>query len=155
MRTGKIFCIIGGLLVLVATYLLTFSQFHMTYTYGLGLIQNLGFIFGQGDIVDIIIAILFVIFLFSGFLLVIGVKSRATAIIGSFLAIGMSVYILYIHYYGIFSVFFTKFLFFTELPLVDGIYPLHIAIDRVGLGTYVLLSGGVIGLIGGILGTSS
>ena len=87
--------------------------------------------------------------------MIIGVKRRVAAIIGSFLAIGMGVYIIYIHYYGIFSVFFTKFLFFAELPLVDGIYPLHIAIDRVGLGTYVLLSGGVIGLIGGILGTSS
>ena len=155
MRSGKNFCIFGGLLVLVATYFLTFSRFHMNYTYGLGLIQNLGFIFGQGDIVDIIIAIVFVVFLFSGFFLIIGVKSRAAAIIGSFLAIGMGVFIIYIYYYEYFSVFHIKFLFFSELPLVDGIYPLHIAIDRVGLGTYVLLGGGVIGLIGGILGTSN
>ena len=155
MRTGKIFCILGGLLVLVATYFLTFSQFHIAYSYGLGLIQNLGFIFEQGDIVNNLIAIVFVIFLFSGFLLIVGIRSRATAIIGSFLAIGMGIFIFYIQYEGILSVPFTKFLFFTELPLVEGIYPLHIAIDRVGLGTYVLLSGGVIGLIGGILGTSN
>ena len=154
MRSGKSFCIFGGLLVLVATYFLTFSQWHMTYSYGLGLILNLGPIFEQGDIENIIIAIIFVIFLFSGFLLILGVKSRATAIIGSLFAIGMGIFIIYIHYEAVLSVPFSKFLFFTELPLVEGIYPLHIAIDRVGLGTYVLLGGGVIGLIGGILGTS-
>ena len=154
MGAGKILCIIGGLLVLVATYILTFSQFFTAYSYGLGLIQNLGSIFAADDIVNIIFAIVFVIFLFSGFLLIIGVKSRATALIGSFLAIGMGVYIILIYNSVLPFEFFSKFLFFIKLPLVVGIYPLHIAIGNLGLGTYVLLGGGAIGLIGGIMGTS-
>ena len=82
MRLGKLFCYLGGILVIVSTYFLTFGQFFGGYFYGLGFLLNLGDIFSLADSIDMIIAIVLILFLLSGFIILLGVKSRILAIIG-------------------------------------------------------------------------
>ena len=154
MRLGKLFCYLGGILVLVSTYFLTFGQFFGGYFYGLGFIINLGDIFTLADSVDMIIAIVLILFLLSGFLVLLGLKSRISAIIGSLLAISVGLYFILIQFVTLPPEVIQYAFFFLRLPLVDGIIPFHVAIGVGGLGTYVLFGGGIIGLIGGIIGTA-
>lgn len=44
------------------------------------------------------------------------------------------------------------FLIFGDVPLIEGIIPFHLMLGPVGLGTYVLIAGGALGLIAGIMG---
>lgn len=101
-----------------------------------------------------IIAIFFILFLLSGFLVLFGVKSRLLAIIGSLLAISVGLYFTLI-LLGDLPPEITQYaFFFVRLPIVEGILPYHVAIDLGGLGTYTLLGGGILGLLGGIMGRS-
>ena len=154
MRLGKLFCILSGILVLVSTYFLTFGQFFGSYFYGLGFLLNLGDIFSLADNIDMIIAIVFILFLLAGFFVLLGVKSRISAIIGSLLAISVGLYFVLVYYANLPPEIAHYANFFLRSPMVNGIIPFHVAIDVGGLGTYILFGGGIIGLIGGIIGTN-
>jgi hypothetical protein len=148
MGAGKIFCILGGIIALLATFLFSFAG----PFYGIGLYMNLGAIFATGDILFIIMAIVFIIATLSGIFILIGVKSRAMSIIGAIFAIGLGVFFL-LAFFGVLppavSFYATMFAY---APLVPNIIPLDIMLGTVGLGTYLLVGGGVLGLIGGIMG---
>ncbi len=160
MGAGKIFCILGGIVTLLACYLFSFGDFPLlpgAYFYGLGLFLNIGDVFGSGIALAIVFAILGIILMFSGLLIILGVKSRAIGIIGSVFAIFMSVWFLLSFYMVFTGDLLLGVTVFVNLPLVEGIIPLHVGLGgsifaTVGLGTYLLLGGGVLGLIGGIMG---
>jgi len=150
MGSGKIFCILGGIVTLLATYLFSFT----TFIFGLGLVMNMTTWFQTGNTLIIIMTIVFLIFLFAGLFIILGVKSRAIAIIGSVFAIAVAVYFM-LSFYGVLPIEISQFvIIFLHIPLVPNIIPLDVMIGTVGLGTYLLLGGGVLGLIGGIMGPS-
>lgn len=148
MGAGKIFCILGGIVTLLATYLFSFTVFF----FGIGFILNIPTLFLSGDILIIVMTIIFIIFLLAGLFIILGVKSRALAIIGSIFAIVVSLYFI-LTIYGVLPPEVGQFIImFLHVPLVPNIIPLDVMLGSVGLGTYLLLGGGVLGLIGGIMG---
>jgi hypothetical protein len=154
MGMRKILCILSGIIILISTYFLTFGEIIAAYFYGLGFLLNLPDTFARiVTTEDILITIYFILFLLSGFLVLFGVKSRLLAIIGSLLAISVGLYFTMV-FLGDLPTEITQYAFyFVRLPIIDGILPYHVAIVG-GLGTYTLLGGGILGLIGGIMGRS-
>ncbi|MHA2399719.1 MAG: hypothetical protein ACXADU_12635 [Promethearchaeota archaeon] len=153
MGSGKVFCIIGGLAALLGTFLFSFVTAAPGISlYGLGLYLNLIDIFTSGDILGISVTVLFLLFTLAGIFILIGVKSRGLAIVGSLCAIILSVYMLLVIIFTL-PIEISQYIFiFLENDIVDGILPLAVPLGNLSLGTYLLLGGGVLGLIGGIIG---
>ena len=156
MGAGKIFCILGGILTLLATYFFSFMpSIPGTYYYGLGFFLNIYSIFTSEWILYIVIAVVFIIFLLAGIFIILGVKSRKLALFGSIFVLGFGVYMILAFYaFGLssdISIFMRQFLY---SALIDGIIPFDLFLGPFSLGTYLLIGGGVLGLIGGIKGTS-
>ena len=170
MGAGKILILIGALLTLVSTFF--FSLFVTpfpgvvtvpgAYGYGIGFIFNVPNILADGAnvaasigadvMVMYIVAIVFIVFLLSGILQLIGLASRVVAIIGSIFPIVVGILILLISF-GILD--FGNYLsLLTAGALAEGIFPFNLTLGTVSLGTYTLLAGGVLGLVGGIMGSS-
>ena len=150
MGARKISYIIGGLITLLSTYLFTFHlYFPGVHFYGIGFIMNIPTFFTSGDILVIIMAIVFVFFLLSGIFILIGLKSRTLAVIGSLLAIVAGVYFILVFYIGILGIDQFAFMFL-NLELIEGIIPFNIPIGTVSIGPSLVLVGGLLGLIGGI-----
>jgi len=149
MGAGKILMILGGLITIVATYFLTF--YHLgpnIYGWGIGAWFFVDDVFSSGEIVLIIIEILIILFLITGLLQWIGVKSRVIGFIGSLLALGGYVYFMLIEFQLISSTAIYALLF-AGPAIVDGIFPFHLQVGAfAGLGAYVLAGGAVIGIIG-------
>ena len=160
MGAGKILCIIGGIVALLSTILFSFYSFEILgvsfYGYGIGIFFNLDAIFGSGEILAIIFAILYIISVLSGVLIIIGAKVRALAIIGAIFALLLSVLLLLVMglEMDLGTDILTTLTFFVADPLVDGIIPfdLQLGLGIMSLGTVLLLAGGALGLIGGIMG---
>jgi hypothetical protein len=152
MGAGKIFCIIGGLVTLLAIFLFSFAGGAGIYFYGIGFIQNIPTLFTSGDVLAIIMTIVFIIFLLSGIFILIGVTSRGLAITGSLFAIVVGAYFILVFYIGV-PLEISQFAFmFLNTAIVEGFLPLNIAVGNASLGTILVLVGGVLGLIGGIMG---
>ncbi len=153
MGSGKVFCIIGGLAALLGTFLFSFvNPAPGISLYGIGLYLNLIDIFTSGDILGIVISVVILIFTLGGIFILIGIKSRGLAIIGSLFAILLSVYMLLVFIFTL-PIEISQYIFvFLEFDIVDGILPLAVPVGDLSLGTYLLLGGGVLGLIGGIIG---
>jgi len=153
LGAGKILMIVGGLITIVATYFLTFYSLGFgIYGWGVGAWLFVDDVFLSGDIVLIIIEIVIILFLIAGLLQFIGAKSRVVGFIGSLLALGGFVYFLLIEFSLISSTAIYALLFAGE-AIVDGIFPFHLqAGSFVGLGTYVLIGGAVLGIIGTFAG---
>ncbi|MFW9945479.1 MAG: hypothetical protein ACFFDX_01480 [Candidatus Odinarchaeota archaeon] len=158
MKTGGILALIGGIISLFACFLLSFYQFGpYTYGWGTGLLLNAGYWIEAatiyGETLIIVAVIVFIIFIFGGVLQIIGIKSRATAIIGALFSILLAVFfILFLSgalagWYDIAILAFT----FTGPVGSVGPLPLHVGLGDFGLGVFVLLAGGVLSLVGGIL----
>jgi len=146
----KISYIIGGILTVLATFLFSFHlYFPGLHFYGIGFIMNIPTFFTSGDILVIIMAIVFIIFLLSGIFILIGLKSRRLAIIGSLLAIFTGVYFILVFYIGILEIDQFAFMFL-DSALIEGILPLNIPIGTISIGPSLILAGGLLGLVGGI-----
>jgi len=154
VKTGKVLYIIGGLVTLLATFLFSFhTYFPGLDFYSIGFIMNIPLLFTTGDVLYIIITIVFIIFLLSGIFILLGGKSRVLATIGSIFAIGVGVYFMLVFYMGI-SFEISQFAFvFLDLAIIEGILPLNIAIGTVSVGPILVLGGGVLGLTGRIIDT--
>ena len=163
MGAGKILILIGALLTLVSTFFLTFGEtlFLDIYASGIGFLFNIPDIITDADVFALlmgeevmivyILAIVYIVFLLSGILQLVGLASRVVAIIGSILPIVVGALIILI-YSEILDMAQYTILFWRE-PIVDGIFPFDLPLGAVSLGAYTLLAGGVLGLVGGILGT--
>ncbi|KKK41341.1 hypothetical protein LCGC14_1505110 [marine sediment metagenome] len=163
LGAGKIFCILGGILALVATLFFSFYSIEVSpgvtgTGYGIGLFLNFVSIFESGNILAIIFSILYAIGVISGVFILIGAGSRAFAIIGAIFALLLGI-ILLLNAGLTISLgpdIDTTLLSFIADPIVDGILPfnLPLGLNAMSLGTVLLVGGGVLGLIGGIIGTS-
>ncbi|KKN23963.1 hypothetical protein LCGC14_0899610 [marine sediment metagenome] len=163
MGLGKIFCILGGILALIGTLFFSFYSFELLpgvteVGFGIGLFMNFGAIFESADILAIVLCILYAISVISGLFILIGAKSRVIAIIGSIFALLLGILLLV--RFGLeinlgFDIS-NSLLYFWATPIIDGIIPfdLPLGLGSISLGTILLIGGGVLGLIGGIMGTS-
>jgi len=168
MGAGKIFSVLAGLLTIVATYFLSFFAFEFffvtIYLGGIGSMKQIpemltnpdsyATLFSLPTFAIYIIVVVIIFFLISGIFQLIGVKSRVLVIIGSILPILIGIYIL-LYCFGVLPTELSiyTFLFWDAEPLIDGIIPLKILeLDTVDIGTYVLIAGGFLGLIGGFAG---
>jgi hypothetical protein len=159
MGAGKILILLGGLLTLASTFFLSF------YGVGGGVYgSGLGFIFNIADImanpgsyvagetmVVYIVAIVYIVFLISGVLQLVGMASRVIAIIGSIivLAVGILMLLVLLNILPVYAPYITLF---EHTHIVPGL-PFDYALGPASLGMYLLLAGGALGFIGGILGT--
>ncbi|MFW9901711.1 MAG: hypothetical protein ACFFC1_03645 [Promethearchaeota archaeon] len=156
MGAGKILCILGGILALVATFVLTFYNHLLGIGSGYGIFLNLVTYMQTSTILAIIFTIVFVISAISGIFILIGVKSRAMAIIGSIFVLVLGILLLITP--GLQIVISADIetalqAFITDFSLGGFIpYDLPIGFGDLSLGWAVLLGGGVLGLIGGIIG---
>jgi len=168
MGAGKFFSVLAGLLTIVATYVLSFFAFEFflvtVYVCGIGSIKQIPEMFTNPDAYATLLslptyaiyigAVVIIFFLISGIFQLIGVKSRVLVIIGSILPILIGIYIL-LYGFGVLPTELNVYtiLFWDTEPLIDGIIPLKILeLNTVDIGTYVLIAGGFLGLIGGFAG---
>jgi len=165
MVKGSVLSLISGIIVIAATFLLTMFTVAGADASGIGLIKNISDYFVNAEIIAglwgvpsfviYIVGGVYILFLASGVLILIGVKSRALAIIGSLMPIMMALAILFgsldmpadiINYVGV---------FLDTEGIIPGIIPYTLEIGpsgvmslaTVALGTYVLLGGGILGFV--------
>ncbi|KKM82104.1 hypothetical protein LCGC14_1322960 [marine sediment metagenome] len=137
-------------MTLLSTFLFSLHlYFPGVHFYGIGFIMNIPTFFTSGDILVIIMATVFILFLLSGIFILIGIKSRSLAIIGSILAIVAGVYFILVFYMGIIEIDQFAFMFL-NFSLIEGIIPFNIPIGTISIAPSLILAGGLLGLIGGI-----
>ena len=153
MALGKIFIILGALLTILGTWVFATLLFFPGYVgSGLGFAMNLPSIItvdpGADAVVFYLLLVLFIAWLGSGVLQLIGLKSRIVGIIFSLipLAIGlMLILLIYTEILGMMSVIFTLM---TIGEQIGEFFPILVQLGDLGLGTYFLLGGGVLGIVG-------
>jgi len=170
METGKLLSLIGGIVTLLATYLFSWFVIDISgtlyYGHGVGVFISLPDTIGNADAIaaswgpDVpgfaiyIVAGVLIFFLISGLLMLFGVKSRALAIIGAIMPLLIAIAVIF----GPISVppnVLSYISPFSSQAL--GVFPFNIGIGpsgygaTVSLGDYLLLGGGVLGILGGIL----
>ena len=148
--------VIGAVLTLLGTFVFALFPFITAMGSGLGFALNLPDIIafdpGADAIVFYLLLVLFIVWLASGFLQLVGLKSKIAGVIFSIipLAIGtMFVLLVYTEILGMMSALF--FLMTVSDVVFLGVFPILIEIADMGLGVYFLLAGGLLGLIGSLL----
>lgn len=168
MGIGKILSIVAGVITLLATFLFSWYAVdggggNIYYAGGLGIIKNLPAMFtnaqGLGSTLGIpffalyIIAGIFILFLASGILQILGIKSRIPLIIGTITSLGIGSLIWLGSADLINRVDWIVNILGTDTPLIEGIIPLSIlGIDIIDLGIYLLYAGGIIGIVAAVYG---
>ena len=163
MGAGKVLALVAGLLTLIGTYVVAIYGIAGSYAgSGIGFILNIPDLFANADsystLLSIqiwlfyILVIVFIIFLAAGLLQIIFMKSRILSILWSLFPLGVSVMFLllvYTDFLGIKSAFFALFFIGEHF---GGIYPFIVNVGAdLGLGVYLILGGGALGLISGFL----
>ncbi len=154
MGAGKALAIVAGLLVLVATFVLTWGG---PYQNGLVIIPTFMSLLSDLSLFGILKIVVAILVLISGVLILIGAKVRALAIIGAILPlfIGLTLLLNALGMYVIPSVVYTYInlsVFSGNYSLVKGIIPFSFSIANFSIGAIVLFVGGILGLISGIMG---
>jgi hypothetical protein len=175
MKIGKILIIVGAILTLVSTFFFSFGE--TAGTDGRTLISGIGFLFNFPDIMgnaavywvgfnggvvtlEYTFAIIFLIFLLSGVIQLVGFVNKYVAIIGSIIAIVFGIYLIIVISHSPPWNLNRYSSLFWRAPIAVGVWPLEVpvvdvnnfAYQHLSLGTITLFIGGGIGLAGGILG---
>lgn len=161
LGAGKTLAIFSAILTILGTYV--FALFGSTgyVGSGLGFIGSLDAIFENAEsyanIVDIhiilywFIVVLFFIFLVSGFLQLVGIKSRVAMFIFSLFPLGIGAMITLLFYTDVLGNISTLFTLFLIGEQIGDLFPFLIEVGDVALGTFILLAGGVLGIVSAIL----
>ena len=169
MGAGKILVIIGAILSILGTYVFAIYGSTGIVGSGIGFVLNT---FGAGVADPTLIAgaalyagamsieiylyyillIVFLVFLVSGILQFVGVKSRAVGLIFSLFPLGVGIMFLLLFYTEILGLISGLFGMFFIGEQFGNIFPVLIDIGSgTGLGAFFLVGGGALGLIGSIL----
>lgn len=98
-----------------------------------------------------IIAGIFILFLASGVLQILGMKSRVPLIIGTIVSLAVGSLIWLGSADIIDRVVWIENILGTDTPLIEGIIPMNIlGVDTIDIGTYLLYAGGIIGIIAAV-----
>jgi hypothetical protein len=174
MKIGKLLCLIGGIVTLAATFLFAWffvdeggNQF---FGHGLGVLFSLPETFGNAEAIALswgsdvptfaiyIVGGVLIAFLFSWLLILFGIKNRVVPIIGGLIIVGIAIAMISGPFNTPPNILDYVSLFSSE---AWGVFPFNIPIGPTGptvgglagvsLGTYLLMGGGVLGIIGGFL----
>jgi len=162
LESGKILTILGGILTLLGTYV--FAIYGVAGLFagsGIGFITNLGDLFTNADGIALflgvdvwiiyLLTILFLIFLASGILQLLGVKSRALGFIFSVFPLVVGFMIIIFFYTDILGPTTAVFTFYFIGEHFGDFFPIIVNLGDVGLGAYLLVGGGVLGILGTFL----
>ena len=156
MALGKIFIILGAILTILGTYV--FAVFGVTATVvgsGLGFAMNLPDIIGVDPGADAFVfyfmLVFFIGWLVSGVLQLVGLKSRVVGMIVSLIPLAIGITFLLFIYTDILGLWTFIFMLLTSGELIGGFFPILIELGTLGLGTYFLVAGGALGLVGSIM----
>jgi hypothetical protein len=165
MGSGKILCVIAGIITIFATYILSWVSVTVPptfYAYGIGFIKNLPAMFTEADALGLLLGVpgfviyivagIGIVFLLSGIFQLIGMKSRTFVLIGSIFVLLMGIMILLGTLNIVINIDWVIYIFGDSAPIIEGRVPFDLALGPASLGLYVLIAGGVLGLIAGIMG---
>ena len=159
MRAGAVLCLIAGIMECVLIYFFVWYTYvdGMTiyYASGWGLMNNLPYLFTNAPSIAAgmmlplpvfyLIAILFIVVLASPILILIGIKRRSTAIIGSFMPLFLAAALL-VGYFAFPIIFDGLYFMWDTVPL------LYVSPAFQVTGLYLMGIGGIVSFIGGCLG---
>ncbi|MHA1803504.1 MAG: hypothetical protein ACTSU4_03095 [Promethearchaeota archaeon] len=153
MSAAKGLSITAGILTLIGSYLLSWYSTGSEYAYGIGGIFGLLGLFADlTNWINYIVIACVILFLISFILQFIGVKSRATAIIGAILPLVAGIFII-LDTFGLDVIGVMNYMtvFETSFTIVPGIIPFDFVIPTrsESIGTYVILLGGLLSFISG------
>ena len=157
MGTARVLLIvIGAVLTLLGTYVFAlFPSFPPLVGSGLGFVMNIPLIIGIDPGADALVfylmLVLFIAWIASGVLQLVGLKSKIVGIIFSLIPLAIGVMFVLIIHTTILGPMTATFFLMTSGEVFAGIIPMLIEIAGMGLGVYFLLAGGVLGLIGSIM----
>jgi hypothetical protein len=163
MGAGKYLAILAGLLTILGTWVFALWGSTGAVGSGVGFVVDLDTLFADAEtyatglslniILYYLLIVLFLIFLAAGVLQLIGIKSRVAIIIFSLFPLTIGVIYLIV-FYGPSDIFGNLTLFFTIVFLGEqygDLFPFLVQLGDVALGTYLLVAGGVLGIVSGIL----
>ena len=106
---------------------------------------------GTEAVVFYFMLVVFIGWLASGVLQLVGLKVRIVGIIFSLFPLAVGIMFLLFIYTDILGMMTFVFMLFTTGEHFGGFYPILVDIGTLGLGTYFLVGGGALGLIGSIM----
>jgi len=153
LALGKLFIILGALLTILGTWVFATLLFFPGYVgSGLGFAMNLPSIIGVDPGADAVVfyllLVLFIAWLASGVLQLIGLKSRIGGIIFSLIPLAIGLMLILLIYTDILGMMSAVFTLMTIGEQIGGFFPILVQLGDLALGTYFLLGGGVLGIIG-------
>jgi len=163
MGAGKKLVIVAGILTLIGTYALSWFSFlygTTQYASGIGgllrvfdlLANNSSYVrrYNLPSWVFIVIGALVILFLVSGVLQILVIKKRAWGILGTIMPFLMGIALLLGAILNLLSFIRFYLEIYGSAPIIEGILPYHwVFYGEVGsIGSYFILAGGILGLIG-------
>ena len=161
MANGKFLALLGGIVTLIGTFFFSLFTSGALYNYGImGAVGVLDAISGSG-VEGVVFSIIYILYLLSFMLILIGIKSRIFAIIGSILPIAGMVFVIL----GAFGVWTYPINWLGNAiggggmgPLVPGIIPVSFdalllpgSYSTIDLGTWIVGLGGLLALVSGFI----
>jgi hypothetical protein len=148
--------VLGGICTLLGTYVFAlFPSFPPLVGSGLGFAMNLPMIItidpGADAIMFYLFLVLFIVWLASGVLQFIGLKSKIVGIIFSLVPLAIGVMFILLVYTTILGTMTATFFIMTSGEVYFGFIPYLFELAGMGLGVYMLLAGGALGFIGSLL----
>lgn len=152
--------VLGAVLSILGTFAFAIFQFFPGVVgSGLGFTLNLldiialdPTVLGVDAIIFYLMLVLFIVWLVSGVLQLVGLKSRVVGVIFSLVPLAMGIMFLLLFYTTILGPMTALFTLMTIGEHFGGFFPIFVDIGgSIGLGAFFLLGGGVLGLIGSIL----
>jgi hypothetical protein len=157
MKSGQILTLLAGIISILGTYVFAVYGDPGLVGSGIGFILNLDILFEQAVpaaasistpiLLYYIFIVLFLIFLGAGVLQIIGVKNRIISLIFSLFPLGVGLgffFLVYTDFLGIKTEFFALFFIGEQY---GNIFPILLNLGDLGIGVYVLIAGGVLGVL--------
>jgi hypothetical protein len=159
LAVGKILIILGALLSILGTYVFALFLFWTGVVgSGLGFAMNLPDIIvidpsslGADAITFYIMLVIFIIWLVSGVLQLVGLKVKIVGIIFSLFPLGIGIMFMLLLYTEVLGPMSALFTLFTIGEHFGDFFPILVQLGDLGLGAYFLLAGGALGLVGSIM----
>ena len=169
MAVGKKLSVISGIITLIATFLFSWIALEIGkggtiyYANGLGIIKNLPAMFTDaesiGSTLEIpvfafyIIVGIFILFLASGVLQILGTKHRAFVLVGTVASLVITTLLWLSTVDVIDKANWVYYLLGTDEPLVENIIPLKILdFGTFDIGMYLLYASGIVGIVASVYG---
>ena len=157
VKAGKIIALVAGLLTILGTFF--FSLFSVPlnqYVYGAGGMFNIDDLFiygvsGQPDAwISWIVGPILILYLISGFIMLLGMKSKIAAILGSILPLFVS-FSLFFAWIDLAPPYIAYFATLSAEPIIQDFIPFtfEYGFMIIGLGSFIIAVGGILSLVSG------